>query len=426
MRPTAVAPTYKRKPLVVFWTDSPTPYIVGRFNIIARRGVLDLQVWFSVRGKPQYSWEIDEERWDFSWRYIARRDVPIWLSQVPLDDIVLSRPDLLVSGYSTVSYALGSMAAKALGSRIAYRVVANYEALIHTPRWKQGIKHFLFRVADGAKVPGTDAMAAAEHYGVPRARIFPVQQSIDVSHYSGASRIGAAERALRRRELSLHGCVFVYAGRLVRGKGLDDLIVAYRQIQAEGIDVSLLLVGEGPDEDRYRAMASNCQGVVFTGFVQPVKLPSYYALGDVFVFPSLGDVHGLAVDEAMAAGLPVVASSAVSDIRIRVIDGESGYVVPPKDPTKLADRMRYLASDLDSRRRQGFRARQIVDNFDHAAYATDFEKFVDRVLSLPARNTVCAFLGRALGNAIVKFGRSQRSHAPRLTPTVRGRRVSRG
>jgi glycosyltransferase involved in cell wall biosynthesis len=368
--------------------------------------VLDFQAWFCTHRKVEYSWEIDEGEWDFLGRYITRRDLPRWSAQIPVDDIARLRPDLFVSGYSTVSYALGSLAAKAVGSRISYRVVANYEALAHTPRWKQGIKHFLFRVADGAKVPGTDAMSAAEHYGVPRARICQVQQSIDVSHYSGASKMDASERALRRRELRLHGCVFVYTGRLVQGKGLDDLIVAYRQIQADGIDVSLLMIGEGTDEERYRAMASNCQGIVFTRFVQPAQLPSYYALGDVFVFPSLGEVHGLAVDEAMAAGLPVVASSAVADIRARVIDGESGYVVPPKDPTSLADRMRYLANDLKSRRRQGLRARQIVHDFDHEAYARDFEKFVDRVLSLPTRRTLCAFLGRALGSAIVKFGGS--------------------
>ena len=416
-----VAPTYSRRPVVVYWTDSPTPYIVGRFNAIARRGVLDFQAWFCTRRKPEYSWEIDESRWHFLGRYIGRRDVPRWRAQIPVDDIACLRPDLLVSGYSTLSYALGSMAGKALGSRIAYRVVASYEALTHTPLWKQGIKHFLFRVADGAKVPGTDAMAAAEHYGLPRDRICPVQQSIDFSHYSGASKMSDIERALRRRKLNLHGCVFVYTGRLVRGKGLDDLMVAYRQIQSEGIDVSLLMIGEGTDEERYRAMASNCQGVVFARFVQPAELPCYYALGDVFVFPSLGDVHGLAVDEAMAAGLPVVASSAVSDIRIRVIDGESGYVVPPQDPTKLADSMRYLANDLDTRRRQGLRAQQIIHKFDHEAYAEDFENFVHRVLSLPARGAVCASLGRALGRATVKLGCSQGSQTLSLMASARGR-----
>jgi glycosyltransferase involved in cell wall biosynthesis len=321
------------------------------------------------------------------------------------------KPDLLVSGYSTISYALGSLAASALGCRLAYRVVANYEAVSHTPRWKQYIKHFLFRVADGAKVPGTDAATAAEHYGIPRDRICRVQQSIDVSHFSRASEIGVSERVLGRRELSLHGCVFVYAGRMTGGKGLDDLITAYRQIRSEGIDASLLMIGDGTGEERYRAMASNSEDIIFTGFLQPSNLPAYYALGDVFVFPSLGEVHGLAVDEAMAAGLPVVASSAVSDIGSRVIDGQSGYVIPPKDSAKLADKMRYLANNFESRRRQGARAAQIIHDFDHDAYARDFENFVDHLLSLPTRNTVCAYLGRSLGSTILKIGFCQGSRA---------------
>ncbi len=60
-------------------------------------------------------------------------------------------------------------------------------------------------------------------------------------------------------------------------------------------------------------------------FVQKDRLPEFYALGDAFVFPTRGDPYGLVVDEAMASGLPVIASDAAGEITSRVTPEETGF-----------------------------------------------------------------------------------------------------
>jgi glycosyltransferase involved in cell wall biosynthesis len=77
------------------------------------------------------------------------------------------------------------------------------------------------------------------------------------------------------------------------GKGLDYLLEAYKLVRQQEADASLLIVGDGKDESRYRIMSRNLPHVTFAGFVQPGVLPDYYALADVMVFATLGDPHGL-------------------------------------------------------------------------------------------------------------------------------------
>lgn len=389
------------KPRVVICTETPTPYQVGRFNAIAQRNNLDFEAWFLRRRESDRSWQVDEGEWAFVGRYL-KPDAGLRPGlKTALDEFRRFVPDLTITGYADAFSLLVAATARTLGSRIAYRVVANYPSVVHTPGWKQLIKRFLFRAADGAEVPGDHARDAAERYGFPVNRIVQSTQSIDVAHYSRALDVGPVQRAVRQRELGLHGCVFVYVGRLLKWKGLDDLLAAYRQIRKEGFDASLLLVGDGADEKYYRATSSHCEGVVFVGFIQPNELPSYYALGDVFVFPSYGEVHGLAVDEAMSAGLPVIASDAVDGIRDRVVDGESGYLVPPRDPIRLSERMRYFVTDSSAVRLQGARARLIIAASGHERYARDIETLTNRILGFPRRCTMQAYVEQAIGHLVL-------------------------
>ena len=104
----------------------------------------------------------------------------------------------------------------------------------------------------------------------------------------------------------------------------------------------MLIVGDGVDAERFLGQESATAGVRFAGFVQPADLPEWYAVCDVLVFPTHGDPNGLVVEEAMAAGLPVIVSDAAGDIRARVPESV-GRVVPVGDAEALAEAMQALA-----------------------------------------------------------------------------------
>jgi glycosyltransferase involved in cell wall biosynthesis len=93
--------------------------------------------------------------------------------------------------------------------------------------------------------------------------------------------------------------------------------------------------------------------VRFAGFREGDELLDLLGASDVFVFPTLGDPYGLVVDEAMAAGLPVISSDAAGEIRSRVVPDVTGAVVPSGDARALAGAMIVMASDHENRRRMG-------------------------------------------------------------------------
>ncbi|MEA2511551.1 MAG: hypothetical protein QOJ59_1038 [Thermomicrobiales bacterium] len=403
------------RPSIIYWNNIPTPYVVGRFNSVATRGNLHFEAWFSECREPDRSWAVVESDWAFPARYICPKVVGGRTLHLPVAELNLTRPDLLVCLYGSPSFALGALAARASGARVAFRALPTFETWVPRSRRRELSKRFLFRAVDGAKVPGPEGAAYAQRYGLPPDRLFSVTQTVDVEHYARAMTLRADERERRREELGLTGTVFLYVGRLWKKKGLDDLFAAYSAARESHADMSLLVIGDGVDQERYRTQFMNLPGVHFVDFVQPADLPFWYALADVLVLPTLGDPHGLVVEEAMAAGLPVICTEAAGDIRRRLPDGEAGFIVPPNCPSKLAERMLHLARDEELRRRFGRFGHQIVLDRNHDHYARDFEAFVESVLSMPKRRTPERWIAQSLGVA-VNAALASTAPAPLIAP----------
>jgi len=169
-------------------------------------------------------------------------------------------------------------------------------------------------------------------------------------------RFRAAEPADRRPRI-------LYVGLLTPRKGVLDLISASAMLQQEGVAHELLLVGGTPDEGPAAAapvLAAARGSATLLGTRPPEQMPDVYPEGDVFCLPSWWEAMPLSVLEAMACGLPVVAT-AVGDVPRLVEDGVTGYVVPARSPDALADALRKLLSDPAQRRRMGAAGRQRVE-----------------------------------------------------------------
>lgn len=374
---------------MLYWFTQPTPYAVARFNAAAERPELDFHAVFSQVREPDRSWDVDESGWKFPASYLGR-------VKVPVKELRRLRPDVFVLEYDRWNLAVGAITGFATAQRVAFRVLPNFDAWSQRTWWRELGKKVLFKAVDGAKVPGPDGAALATRYGLPEERISVVTQSIDVAHYGRGREMPAAERQRRREALGLSGCVFVYVGRIWAGKGLDELFAAYRQVRAVREDISLLIVGDGVDGERYAGRESGTAGVTFAGFVQPADLPEWYALCDVLVFPTHGDPNGLVVEEALAAGLPVIVSDAAGDIRARVPESV-GRVFPVGDAGALAGAMEDLA-EPSLRGPMARRAPGWVAGKNDDRYAEDLVRFARDLTTRPRRRTryrtACATIGR--------------------------------
>lgn len=218
--------------------------------------------------------------------------------------------------------------------------------------------------------------------GVPADRVVRIPHGVDTTRFHP---VAAAERAALRTKWGLprDKTLFVYTGRLLRGKGLDILLDAFSGLLTTRPDAGLVLVGAGEGvlsveaALRERAAIEPLRShVVFTGRVDRVE--EVLAACDVFVFPSLFEALGLSLLEAASCGLPCIGSETGGIVDV-IEDGRSGYLVPPGDDAALCGAMERLLSDAAERRALGERGRAIVQaEFDQdrnvAAYRELFTR----------------------------------------------------
>jgi phosphatidylinositol alpha-1,6-mannosyltransferase len=195
----------------------------------------------------------------------------------------------------------------------------------------------------------------ARALGVPARRCHVVPNGTDPEHF----RPMPVEDL--RTSLGLGGCpVLLFAGRLKANKGVDTVIAALPRIAREQPQVAFVIVGEGDDEPRLRALAV-AHGVAercrFLGRVARADLPRYYNLADVFVTlsreePPSVEGFGLVFLEASACGRAVIGARS-GGIPDAVVDGQTGVLVEPGNSDQFAEQALALLGDSALRTRLG-------------------------------------------------------------------------
>ncbi|HME06733.1 MAG TPA: glycosyltransferase family 4 protein [Bryobacteraceae bacterium] len=189
--------------------------------------------------------------------------------------------------------------------------------------------------------------------GVSAARIVVVQNAVNLAWADG---VRALDRQAVRAQLGIapDERVLLAIGRMSQEKRHIDLIEAHRLLRDKRL--RLILVGDGPE--RMQLEASAGEGVTFTGQVQDTAM--YYAASDVMVLPSLTEGSPNVLLEAMACGVPSVATY-VGGIPEIVKDGESALLAPPSDSAALARAIRTVLDDGELRTRLVSNARRAIE-----------------------------------------------------------------
>lgn len=217
--------------------------------------------------------------------------------------------------------------------------------------------------------------------GAQKDRVFIAYNTVDTTFFSGeAKRLKEGKRNLKE-ELGLgNKRVILYVGQLITRKGVLYLLEAFREVKKEVTDSALLIVGSGELKEDLRKFVDNngIQDVVFNGFIQKENLPKVYAMADLFVFPTLGDIWGLVLNEAMSAALPIITTSAAGASVDLVKD--NGFIIPPRDAKGLKDKMIEILKTDGLGWEMGRKSLEIIKDFSIEKSAKGFIDAIDCVL----------------------------------------------
>lgn len=234
-----------------------------------------------------------------------------------------------------------------------------------------------------------------DDYGADAAQISLIPSAVDIDRYRPIPQDAARSRLGLDREAEL----IVYVGRVIPRKDIRNVVRALahlratRQARGDHSLPTLLIVGGETAEPDIQAtpeigvlqdLAAELgvgDQIHFMGRHQPADLHLWYSAADVAVTTPWYEPFGLTPLEAMACGTPVV-GSAVGGIAFTIADGETGFLVPPRDPEALACRFDTLLSDAALRRRMGEAGvARVVQFFSWSRVGAETAALYDRALN---------------------------------------------
>ena len=247
--------------------------------------------------------------------------------------------------------------------------------------WAKG--WWVRRHYDAAFAAGERTVEYLMRMGFPRERIWTGYDVVDNQAFATGAATARSQADSLRNSLGLPERYFLFVGRFAPEKNLVRLLEAYagyRQTAGQSA-WGLVLVGSGPLEKELRAQVEKLRDVVFAGFQQKDTLPAYFGLASCLVLPSISEPWGLVVNEAMAAGLPVLVSNRCGCVPELVQPGVNGYVCDPLDTEEMARLLGVVSSDTAEAGRMGEASRHIVALYTPETWAQTLADCIERTLA---------------------------------------------
>jgi len=209
--------------------------------------------------------------------------------------------------------------------------------------------------------------------------IFVIPNGIDLKKFENLSR----KEARSKLQIEEDEKIIIFVGTLRSVKGVKHLIQAMVAIGREDTRAKLMLVGNGKERPGLEELVKELvleRQVSFIGRAPNEDVPEYMVASDVFVLPSLSESFGIVNLEAMASGLPIVASK-VGGLPEIVRDGKNGFLVEPKNPEQIAEKVLLLLGNDELRRSISEINKEKAKDYSWERVADRLEKVYSEVLN---------------------------------------------
>ena len=348
---------------VVFLTNFIPPYRLPALRALGLH-LGTLKTFVSTSMEVNRSWTPDWQDLDVdiqksvSVRKVLRhpdgfdQETYVHLPYDTLPKLATFNPDVVISG------EMGARTMQAVLYRIATprsRLIIQADLSEYTERGRghlrNALRRWMLRHADAVLVNGESGARYVRMLGVPESKIFRVPYATDTSVYLNISRVDDDTNIIK----------LLHVGQLIERKGIVSFLERLAKWSAEHPkhQLELALVGDGPL--RTTIMQFPTPPNLSVRLIQPAAysaMPEIYSQADLLVLPTLADSWALVVNEAMAAGLPILGSRKSQAVEELVTDGESGWVFSPENSDELYSALnRALSASKETRLNMGAAAR---------------------------------------------------------------------
>jgi glycosyltransferase involved in cell wall biosynthesis len=259
--------------------------------------------------------------------------------------------------------------------------------------WKELIKKRIVGLFSAGLVGGSRHIDYLLSLGMPSKHIFTGYDVIDNSHFATGADSARQDAHKLRERFNLPEHYFLASNRFIQKKNIPNLLKAYAlYCNKTGNQAwKLVLLGDGPLKQQVVTLIEKfniSKNVILAGFKQYAELPIYYGLAGAFVHASTVEQWGLVVNEAMAAGLPVIVSEPCGCVPDLIKEGRNGFSFNPYDIDTLAQLMLKMASlEEDERKTMGQASRDIISAWTPETFAQNLMKAIEVALNRPCPQT---------------------------------------
>lgn len=366
----------------VLLSEMLQPYRLPVFNELAARSDLEFSVLLLSIKEANRKWEVDLEQARFNYRllpsfdcYIRALDYGLHFNRGVGKALAGLSPDVVVgTGYTSPAYLRAQAWARRHG--------AGYVLWSGSTEQSSRIGKFLLRWAksrfvrrsDACLAYGSAAKRALVHLGAVPDRIVQAMNTVDVDRIARAVEKVRKDPDFIEWRRRFPARLILFVGQMIPRKGVEELVESFRQTNRS--DLGLILVGDGPKLAEYKKRFEGVPHLFWEGYLQSEELAPYYAAADLLVMPSSIEVWGLVVNEAMAAGLPVVATTCSGATEDLIENGVTGFAYESGDRGRLSELLRSVAANSERWKEMGMTAANRIAQFTPSRYAEDFVRAV--------------------------------------------------
>lgn len=384
-----------KKNKTIILTEIISPYRIPPFNYLGQAENIKLEIFFLAESESRRSWDIPKEKIKFSYQVLSGLQIgksyqhaPIFFNPGIIYQLWKQKPDVIVfGGWHHFTYWLALVYTQIMGTRLLIWSESTLKDERSVSKLKDKLKRWIVSKADGYIVPGKAQKDYLLYLGAKNEKIWLAPNAVETDFFASKAELYRQDRETLKQKFNLSGIVILSVGRLIDEKGIPELLAAFAQLKTKTNQlVTLVIVGDGSQSQEYQYYCQQKQlnNVVFSGFQNQNSLVQYYAIADIFVFPTRTDPWGLVLNEAMSASLPIVCSSAAGAVDDLLEDGGNGFIFPVGDVTVLVGALQRLVDDEDLRKRMGMRSHQIILNYTPQIMAQGLQEAIvdDKLINI--------------------------------------------